>query len=149
MRPLRPLLLAISTAVLLAACASPNTQPGGASPGATAERVTAEQVGEQLMVALRDEDYEAAYAILSTGRARDVADDATDLETRIEADQLVPATWTFDPLGYGSDDSGSFVLLDGDVTFADGETGSVAMKMQALGLQANPWRVEEFSLERG
>jgi hypothetical protein len=133
---------------VIAACAAPGpAAPSG--PGSTvgpeATDVSAEQVGENLMSALRDGRTTAAWEIVSTGlAAKKFSGEAGFVGKMIAAG--TPASWTFEPLKYDSGDSGSVVVLEGAVTFEDGDTGHVRIEMQAFGLQANPWRVNAFSL---
>ncbi|HJP87871.1 MAG TPA: hypothetical protein VJ850_02415 [Candidatus Limnocylindrales bacterium] len=146
----------LSTVCLVAACntAGPGTtsSPGAATaPGGTGEaaasigEVSAEQVAESLMVALRDGHTTEAWTIVSTGLAPKKFNGIADFTAKMIA-AGTPASWTFDPLKHGSNDSGSFVVVEGPVTFEDGGVGHVRIQMTALGLQANPWRVDEFTL---
>lgn len=141
-----------ATLLLLAACGSQGgtttLAPGGATPAPEGTKVPGEAIGEQLMTGLRDGDYASAQAILATGQARDYADDAADLEARVSSEKTQPKTWTFEPLAYETEDDLSYAILEGAVAYADGATGTVRIKMQAVGMLLNPWRVEEFELKR-
>ena len=146
--PSRALLSALLVpALLLAAC----TSPGGASSpsaGATSEaKVTAEEVAENLLVALRDGQYEVAHEILSTGSARDYAADPASLQSLVETAGLAPTTWSLEPVDYDIDDAGNDRIV-GTVTFADGSTGTVEITLTALGLSNDPWRVQGFRIDR-
>lgn len=138
-------------ALAIGACAAPGPAPSGTTGGpggttdANATMVPAERVGEDLMTALRDGSLTAAWDILSTGRAAAKFNGEADFAAKMIA-AGTPATWSFEPLKYESDDSGSSVVLEGPVTFDDGDTGHVRIRMQALGLQTNPWRVDELTL---
>ena len=135
-------------ALAIGACSAPG--PGSpseplATAGAEATKVPAEQVGEDLMTALRDGSVRAAWDIVSTGSAAQAFNGQADFMAKMIA-AGTPASWTFEPIKYEFDDVGSLVILEGPVTFDDGDAGHVRIRMRALGLQANPWRVEELSL---
>jgi hypothetical protein len=111
-------------------------------------RVEPGQVAERLLVQLRDEDYTAAYEMLSTGQARGVATTGVDLMTKLtDADTLV-REWSLEEPTFFSVDELSKVEVGGTVRFDDGGTGRVRIVMQALGLSADPWRIDEFELTR-
>jgi hypothetical protein len=135
-----------------AACSAGDTAAPPASPDDLAVvevHVEPEQVAERLLTELRDRDYEAAFATLSTGQARDLADDSSDLESRMTSADTLVADWSLEKPSYFSTDDGfSKVEVSGSVTYDDDVTGTVRVVMQALGLQADPWRVDEFELTR-
>lgn len=143
--------LIVPLALALAACSSPG--PGGGtdgprgSTGPAATKVPAESVAEELMVAVRDREIIEAWDIVSTGDAAEGYNGMADFTAKMIA-AGTPESWEFEPLRHGSDDIGSFVILEGPVTFADGATGRVTIEMSALGLQVNPWRVDVFELEK-
>jgi hypothetical protein len=152
---LRALILPLALAI--AACASPgpatptgsDAHPSAFSGGATAAvdatQVPAEQVGEDLMVALRDGKLTTAWDLVSTGRAAAGFSGMPGFTAKMIA-AGTPASWTFEPLTYGNGDSGSYVVVQGPVTFDDGDQGRVLIRMSALGMQTNPWRIDEFRL---
>jgi hypothetical protein len=112
-------------------------------------QVEPEEVLERLLTQLRDEDYSAAYDTLSTGQARDVADDGLDLQTKLEAANTLVREWTLEKRTYfDTVDGFSMTEVGGTVTFEDGGTGRARVVMNAQGLQADPWRVNEFELTR-
>ena len=119
--------------------------PEVASPAAKVEAV---DVAERLLAQLRDEDYTAAYATLSTGLARDLAANGLDLMTKLMTAHTRVRDWSLEKPTYISVDEISKVVVAGSVTFADGATGRVRIVMMALGLQADPWRIDEFELTR-
>ena len=141
-------LLLILSAVACSAGGSPTPSaslPDEASPPA---RVEAEDVAERLLTQLRDEDYAAAHETLSTGQARDVAANQLDLMTKLQSADSLVREWSLEEPTYFSVDEQSKVEISGTVTFDDGGTGRVRIVMQALGLHADPWRVDEFELTR-
>lgn len=145
---LRALILPLALAI--AACASPgpahpSASSGGATAAVDATQVPAEQVGEDLMVALRDGKLTAAWDLVSTGRAAAGFSGMPGFTAKMIA-AGTPASWTFEPLTYGNGDSGSYVVVQGPVTFDDGDQGRVLVRMSALGMQTNPWRIDEFRL---
>ena len=140
-----------ATIVLALALAACGGTPGPAAPGTGAnaggDDVSAEDVAERLMDALVDEDYEQAHADLSTGQARDFADDPAGLQARIE-DMGGPVTaYDLEAPRIEDDDGNSISVIEGNATMADGSEWSVLIRMQALGLQADPWRINEFDLQ--
>lgn len=146
----------LSVVTVIAACSAPapgsTSAPGPTTaseatsgPDATVAEVTVEQAAENLMIALRDGHTTAAWDIVSTGQADEKFNGIADFTAKMIA-AGTPASWSFEPLKYGNGDSGSFVVVEGPVTFEDGDTGRVHIQMQALGMQANPWRVDEFRL---
>lgn len=152
---LRALILPLALAI--AACASPgpatptgsaahpSASSGGATAAVDATQVPAEQVGEDLMVALRDGKLTTAWDLVSTGRAAAGFSGMPGFTAKMIA-AGTPASWTFEPLTYGNGDSGSYVVVQGPVTFDDGGQGRVLIRMSALGMQTNPWRIDEFRL---
>jgi hypothetical protein len=113
-----------------------------------AARVEPAQVAERLLTQLRDEEYTAAYETLSTGQARDVAANGLDLMTKLMSADTLVREWSLDDPAFITVDEASKVEIRGTVTFDDGGTGRVRLVMQALGLQADPWRIDEFELTR-
>lgn len=147
MRAFVILLLVLSAA----ACGSGGTTDpvGSVSVEATAAaRVEPEQVAERLLGQLRDEDYAAAHATLSTGLARDFAANQLDLMTKLMSADTLVEDWSLEEPQHMSVDEQSKVEVSGTVTFDDGGAGRVRIVMQALGLQADPWRIDEFELVR-
>lgn len=140
-------LLVIPFTLLLAACDTSTGGTGGGTPAPQATKMPAEAVGENLLGALRDTKTTEAWDIVSTGRADQTYNGLADFTAKmIEVGR--PASWTFEPLKYDGDDTLSWVILSGPVTFDDDATGRVTIQMSAVGLLANPWRVDTFVLER-
>lgn len=139
--------LVLPFALLLAACDTSTGGAGGGSAAPQATRMPAQAVGESLLVALRDSRTTEAWDIVSTGRADQTYNGLADFTARmIEVGR--PASWTFGPLQHDSDDTSSWVILSGPVTFDNDATGRVTIQMSAVGLLVNPWRVDRFVLER-
>ena len=135
----------------VAACSAGNVSapsPGETDRASAGPRVESQDVAERLLTQLRDDDYAAAHLTLSTGQARDFAANGPDLMTKLQGANTMVREWSLeDPTFFRVDDS-SYVEVIGTVTFEDGGTGRVRMVMQALGLQADPWRINEFELTR-
>jgi hypothetical protein len=157
----RPALLAVSTLLALSvgACAGngapassapTGSTPAGSPPAASAAtRVEAQQVAERLLGQLRDGDFEAAHATLSTGSAGEIAADPAALAALLNGGGSIPKSWELSAPNHITDANGdSAVEITGTVTFADDATGTVRIEMEALGSQADPWRVNEFELSR-
>ena len=148
--PLRALAI-VSVILVAAACSADDTPAASGSPSGepSAEaRVEPEQVAERLLTQLRDEDYEAAHQTLSTGQARDVAANELDLMTKLQSANTLVEEWSLEEPSFISVDDQAKVEVLGTVTFDDGGSGDVRILMQALGLQADPWRIDEFELTR-
>jgi hypothetical protein len=129
--------------------ASEAARPSEAAPSTAEAKVEPEDVAERLLTQLRDEDYAAAYETLSTGQARDVAANQDDLMTKIQSADTLVQEWSLEePTFVTTEDGFSKVEVGGTVTFDDGGSGRVRVLMQALGLQADPWRIDEFELTR-
>ena len=157
MSMLVPTWIAILLLLSAAACSPTDTstpvdttapsQTGTVGPSATGS-VEPEQVAERLLSQLRDDDYGAAYETLSTGQARDVAANELDLMTKMMSANTLVRDWSLEEPTYFSVDEQSMVEIAGTVTFDDGAPGRARIVMQALGLQADPWRIHEFELIR-
>lgn len=124
---------------------------GGGCTGAPA--MQPEQAAQPALVALRDGDFDAATAVLSTGRAAREFGGKEGLHTIVEAFDLKPASWTWGKPEYkterhGGGDDYHYVEVIGAVKFADGTRGRAIVTMEALGCQANPWRINTFALKR-
>lgn len=148
MHRLRLVALFVPLAVALTACSGSGpggTAGAGGTTGPAATKVPAESIAEELMVALRDGEVDRAWELVSTGQADEDYDGGFDFTAKMIA-AGTPESWDFEPLRHESGDSGSYVVVEGPVTFDDGSTGHVTIEMSALGLQVNPWRVDTFEL---
>jgi hypothetical protein len=137
--------------LVAAACSGGDTPaPTGTGPAETSAgaRVEPEEVAERLLTQLRDEDYAAAHQTLSTGQARDVAANQLDLMTQLTSANTLVREWSLEEPTFVTVDDQSKVEVTGTVTYEDEGTGGVRMVMQALGLQSDPWRIDEFELTR-
>lgn len=133
--------------LMLALVACGRVAGPGVSPGQAGPDVTAPEVAERLMSALQDEDYDAALAVLQTGRGRDYAADANELRQRIEGAGGPIESFELDEPTIETDDDGNTTVFTGTATMTDGSTTDVTIRMVALGLQADPWRIESFELD--
>lgn len=148
MRKLATLTAVLATLALVAAACT-FASPGGAggSPGGGEPEVTAPQAAERLMDALVAEDYAAAHGQLSTGLARSYAASPQELQSRIEAAGGPITDYELEGPRYdGEGPDEDKVLFDGTVTLTDGGTGAVTIVMNAIGLLADPWRIDRFEI---
>ena len=144
------LLLLTAVACSTGGGSAPSMVPsaGGADGPSGEAKVEPEAVAERLLTQLRDEDYAAAYETLSTGQARDVAADQLDLRTKMMSANTLVRAWSLEEPAFITVDEQSKVEITGTVTYDDDGTGGVRIVMQAIGLVADPWRVDEFELTR-
>jgi hypothetical protein len=141
------MIVAVMLAALLGACAGPAgpAAPESATDGG-GQRVTAAQVAERLMAALRDEDYASAHADLSTGQARDYADSPADLEAKIATLGGPVTAYELEAPRVGGIAEDGKTLVEGSVTMSDGSTRALLIRMAAIGLLTDPWRIDDFDL---
>lgn len=135
----------------VAACSAGNISapaPGETYRASAEARVEPQDVAERLLTQLRDHDYAGAYLTLSTGQARDFAANGPDLMTNLQGANTLVREWSLEEPTYVEVYDQAKVVVSGTVTFEDGGTGRISVLMQALGLQADPWRIDEFELSR-
>jgi hypothetical protein len=117
------------------------------------------QAADILMSALQAGDYAKAFEVLGPhdGAGRDFGSDASKFQNWIETNsfQVKSWTWTNEKEVTSSNNrtgvnrtSWSGYTLYGTVLFTDGTRGTVELKMNALGLQYNPWRFQGIRLKR-
>lgn len=95
--------------------------------------------GEAFMIALRDQDYDAAFALTSPTLQADLGS-SDALRGGIERGQVVPAEWSFTSHNRNNNEGD----LNGSVIFASGVEGRVEISFV---LVDSEWRVEAINLE--
>jgi hypothetical protein len=115
-----------------------------------------EQAADILMSALQAAEYRRAFEVLGPYSApgRDsFGSNPVKFQEWMETNRLQPKSWTWTGKesvrsDTGARDASYSTTLSGKVVFEDGTSGTVELKMAALGLQANPWRFNDFILKR-
>ena len=140
------LIVAVMLAALLGACGPAGPAAPGSATDGGGQPVTAAQVAERLMAALRDEDYASAHADLSTGQARDYADSPAELEAKIARLGGPVTAYELEAPRVGGIAEDGKTLVEGSVTMSDGSTRALLIRMSAIGLLTDPWRIDDFDL---
>jgi hypothetical protein len=97
----------------------------------------AADAGEKFMAALRDGNYDAAYALCTPSLQEEVGDAAT-LKDALSSKQ--PTKWTFTSRNIQND----LATLQGTTTYTGNETGEVEMELRKVG---NDWKVSFINLK--
>ena len=99
--------------------------------------------GAAFMTAFKDGNFQAAYDLMSPELQQEVGGVA-DLESMVLDNAATPAEWSFNSVNMSTEDGTNTGTLDGEVTFADGKTGTVNLVFIQDG---DTWRLMSFNLE--
>lgn len=114
------------------------------------------QAADILMSNLQAGDYPKAFEVLGPydGAGRDFGSDASKFQKWIETNSFQVKSWAWthekevrSSSGVNRSSSSGYTLY-GTVLFADGTRGTAELKMNAFGLQYNPWRFQGIRLKR-
>jgi len=123
-------LVGVALAVALAGC------------GLVEDVQDARQVGNDFMTALKEGDYEAAYALFVVDLQQEVGSVA-NLTSMIEDNQAQPSEWSFSSFNVTTKEDMDEASLEGPVTYQDGREGGVELEMVKLD---DTWQLVSFNL---
>lgn len=102
------------------------------------------KVGNDFMTALKDGDYETAYALCHPDLQANIGT-AADLKQGIESNAAQPKDWTFSSVNANTDaDKVTIATLEGNITYQDGRSGVVTLELVQ---QGEEWVVASFDLQ--
>ena len=103
------------------------------------------RVGNDFMTALKDGDYEAAYAFFHPGLQENFGT-VEDLKKGVEDNAVRPKDWSFSSVNATTDaDKVTTAKMEGSVTYQDGGTGAVTLEMVQVDAD---WKIISFNLAR-
>jgi hypothetical protein len=101
------------------------------------------QVGNNFMTALKDGNYETAYALFHPNLQLEVGT-AADLQNMIESNAAQPEDWSFSSVNATTDaDKVTTATMEGSVNYQDGKTGVVTLELVQDG---DAWTIISFNL---
>jgi hypothetical protein len=101
------------------------------------------QTGNDFMTALKDGQYETAYALFHENLQSEVGS-LESLEAMIEDNNAQPKDWTFSSWNMSTDEDGNnLATVEGSVTYMDDRQGTVDLELVQEG---ETWKILSFSL---
>jgi len=100
------------------------------------------QAGLDFMTALKEGNYDGAYAQFAPELQQEVGD-AGALRSMIEDNQAQPAEWSFTSFETSTKEGQQTAKLEGNVTYQDGRQGAVTLELLKVGEE---WKLTSFNL---
>ena len=101
------------------------------------------KTGNDFMTALRDGNYDTAYALMHPGLQQEMGT-AADLQKMMEDNAAQPKDWSFSSVNATTDaDKVTTAKMEGSVNYQDGKSGVVTLELVQDG---DTWMVISFNL---
>ena len=115
--------------------------------GLTQDFQSVQKLAEDFMTALKESDYEGAYALFSRDLQEEVGS-AADLQEMAQANGVLPESWTFSNTNISTENGDVMGTVEGTVTYQDGGEGDLQITMLKVEAVTTVWIIVGFNLTR-